>query len=159
MRLNKNKSFFESAKNALCGFYDAFLLERNIKIDTGAVLFVIFLGYEYGVTRVEGALLAFAMAFVLMSELFNTAVEKGLDAITTDYNKNIKLSKDICAAAVSVAALCAVACAIFVFSDTIRLAQLYQKITSMPQKLIKFGIIIIFEAFAVFRKDKTENGK
>lgn len=159
MKLNKNKSFCESAKNALCGFYSAFLLERNVKIDIGAVLFVIFLGYEYGVSPTEGALLAFAMAFVLMSELFNTAVEKGLDAITTDYNENIKLSKDICAAAVSVAALCAVACAIFVFSDTIRLAQLYQKLTSMPQKLIKFGIIIIFEAFTVFRKDKTKNGK
>ena len=159
MRLNKNKSFCESAKNALCGFYSAFLLERNVKIDIGAVLFVIFGGYEYGVTRAEGALLAFAMAFVLMSELFNTAVEKGLDAITTDYNENIKLSKDICAAAVSVAALCAVACAIFVFSDTIRLAALFQKFTSMPQKLIKFGIIIIFGAFIVFRKDKTKNGK
>lgn len=159
MSLNKNKSFCESTKNAFCGFRDAFLLERNVKIDTGAVLFVIFLGYEYGVTRVEGALLAFAMAFVLMSELFNTAVEKGLDAITTDYNENIKLSKDICAAAVSVAALCAVACAIFVFSDANRLAQLYQNFTSMPQKLIKFGIIIIFEVYALFGKDKTKNGK
>lgn len=154
--MRRNKSFFESAKIALRGFFDAFRLERNIKIDTGAVLFVIFFAYEYGVTSMEGALLAFAMVFVLMAELFNTAIEKGLDAITTEYNKNIKLSKDICAAATSVAALGAVVCAVFVFSDTTRLLQLWNNITSMPQKFIKFGIIIVFEAIIVFRKDKTK---
>ena len=54
------------------------------------------------------------------------------------------------------AALGAVVCAVFVFSDTTRLLQLWNNITSMPQKFIKFGIIIVFEAIIVFRKDKTK---
>lgn len=154
MNINKNQSFFESCKNAARGFYDAFLMERNFRIDIGAVLFVVLFAFEYEVSRTEGALLAFAMAFVLISELFNTAIEKGLDAITTSYDKNIRLAKDICAAAVTVSAICAIACALFVFLDIQRLCALTEKLIATPQKFIKFGLIIAFEAFTIFRKDK-----
>jgi len=36
---------------------------------------------------------------------------------------------------------------------------LMQKFIEQPHKLIKFGIIIIYEAVIVFRKDKNNNGK
>lgn len=156
MKCNKNKSFWESTKNALRGFGKAFLLERNVKIDAGAVLFVAFFAYEYGVSSTEAILLTLIMALVLMAELFNTAIEKGLDAITTEYNENIRLSKDISAAAVTIVALAAVVCAVFIFSDTTRLMVLWSNITSMPQKLIKFAIIVVYEAIIVFRKDKIK---
>ena len=159
MQTNKNRSFWQSAKNAFCGFVCAFRSERNIKIDVGAVIFVAFFGIEYGLTRSESALVTLAAALVLIAELFNTAVEKGLDAITTNYDENIRQSKDICAAAVTVTAVCAVICALFVFGDLTKLSALIQKFIEQPHRLIKFGIIIIYEAAIVFRKDKNNNGK
>lgn len=155
----KNDNFWESVKNASRGLFYAFLRERNLQIDLGALVFVIFLGFEYGLSRLEWALVALAISAVLCGELFNTAIEKGLDAITTDYNKNIMHSKDISAAAVAVTAFFAVFIAIIIFGDIERLCVLLKQLKQQPLKLIKFVLIIIYEAAVLFRKDKSKNEK
>ena len=48
------------------------------------------------------------MAVVWMAELFNSAIEKAMDFISTEKHPQIKLVKDLAAAAVLITALAAV---------------------------------------------------
>ena len=159
MKSRKNPSFFESIKNSAAGLIYAVKKERNLKIDMGAVLFVMLFAYDFGLSRAEAAIIFFAAALVICAELFNTSIENGLDAITTDYNENIKHAKDICAAAVGIAALGALICAAVIFGDTEKLFALIQKFTNRPSGLIKYIPIIIYEAVIIFGKDKDINEK
>lgn len=68
-----------------------------------------------GVTQVEGALLALAVASVWAAEAFNTAVESLGDAIATAHDERIGRAKDVAAAAVLVTAFGAVGVGLFVF--------------------------------------------
>ena len=81
-------------KNAASGLVYAVKRERNLKIDMGAFLFVMFFAYDFGLSRAESAIIFFAAAVVICAELFNSSIENGLDAITTIYNESIKHAKD-----------------------------------------------------------------
>ena len=70
----------------------------------------------YGVTRFELIALMLAIAFVLVAEMINSAVEQAIDVSTTSFDPLAKLAKDIAAGAVLIAALNAVAVGYLVFS-------------------------------------------
>lgn len=159
MKSRKNVSFFKSVENAASGFVYAVKRERNLKIDMGALLFVMLFAYDFGLSRAEAAIVFFAAALVICAELFNTSIENGLDAITTNYNESIKHAKDICAAAVGITALGAVICAVVIFGDAKRLLDLFEQFTTQPVGLIKYIPIIIYEAVIIFGKDKDINEK
>ena len=55
----------------------------------------------------EALLLVFAMAFVWITEMINTAIEKAMDFITLEKHSQIKLIKDLAAGAVLVASITA----------------------------------------------------
>ena len=61
----------------------------------------------YNVTKVEAIAIALAIGFVWVAELFNTAVEKLADLISTDHRPEIKFIKDVSAAAVLLSAAAA----------------------------------------------------
>jgi hypothetical protein len=52
-------------------------------------------------------MIVFAIALVWMAELFNTAIEKTADLISKEKHPQIKLIKDVAAAAVLIAAIAA----------------------------------------------------
>ena len=55
------------------------------------------------------------MAMVWMAELFNTAIEKTMDFISKEAHPQIKLVKDLAAAAVLIAAIAAVLVGALIF--------------------------------------------
>ena len=61
-------------------------------------------------------ILVFAIGFVWVAELFNTAIEKIMDFISKEQHPKIKLIKDLSAAAVLVAAMVAfiTGCIVFI---------------------------------------------
>ena len=63
----------------------------------------------------EAIALIIVMALVWMAELFNTALEKIMDFISTEHHPQIKLIKDLAAAAVLIAAVAAFLVGCFVF--------------------------------------------
>lgn len=105
----------QSFKYAFDGVFSLFRSEHNMWIHFLATIIVIALAIILKVSFNEFALLSLSIGFVWTAEIFNTAIEKIMDFITTEKNPAIKLIKDISAAAVLIAAITAliVGCLIF----------------------------------------------
>ncbi len=102
----KNKNFINSLLNAINGIIIAFKDERNIQYDVIIACIVIVLGFVFHLNRTEFIIIIFAISFVLVSEYFNSALEKTCDyACNENFSPVIKMAKDISAAAVLISAL------------------------------------------------------
>ena len=69
-----------------------------------------------GVDRLELIALLLAIAFVLVAEMVNSAIEGAIDVSTTSFDPNAKLAKDIAAGAVLIATVTALAVGYLVFA-------------------------------------------
>ena len=69
-----------------------------------------------GVSKIELIALLLSIAFVLVAEMINTAIEGAIDAATTSFDPMAKLAKDIAAGAVLIASVNAVAVGYLVFA-------------------------------------------
>jgi diacylglycerol kinase (ATP) len=98
---NGVKSFFREEHNARIH------LVATVTVFTGAWLFRLPLR--------EIILLIIVAGFVWAAEIFNTAVEKIMDFISPARHPQVKLVKDLAAAAVLVAAFTALATGLFIF--------------------------------------------
>jgi diacylglycerol kinase len=109
------KGLIKSFGYAFEGLWMAVKTERNLKIHFVAAVLVILLGLYIGITEAKWCLIAFAIGFVLVSELFNTAVERLSDEVEGGkQSPSIKAVKDISAAAVLISALTALVIGIIV---------------------------------------------
>lgn len=101
----KTKSLIESFNYAVSGIIYTLKTGRNMRIHFVVATLVILLSLFFDFTRGEFLLLFFTITFVLMAEMFNTAIEKTVDLITEDFHHLARLAKDIAAGAVLIAAL------------------------------------------------------
>ena len=100
------KSFIMGFAYAFRGIYITFKSERNFKIHTVALCLAVALGLYLDLSILEWGLIIFAIGFVLVAELFNTAIERlGDEAADGKLNQKIRNVKDISAAAVLLSAL------------------------------------------------------
>ena len=82
--------------------------QRNMRLHFGAALIVLPLGLVFGVSRLEMLVLILAVGFVIVAEMFNTAVEMALDVATSSFDPRARIAKDVAAGTVLVAAVTAV---------------------------------------------------
>ena len=118
--MRKNKPFSlearaRSFKYAFDGVMNFFKAEHNALIHLVATITVLILALLLPVSGLEMIALILAIGFVWVAELFNTAIEKAMDFISTEQHPSIKFIKDLSAAAVLVAACVAIAVGCFVF--------------------------------------------
>ncbi|MFD1768824.1 diacylglycerol kinase family protein [Sphingobacterium suaedae] len=92
-----------------------FSKEHNAKIHLFASLLVIALGLVLPMSMYDWIAIIFAIALVLISEMWNTVVEHIADYLTTERDLRIKKIKDISAAAVLVSSIVAVCIGITIF--------------------------------------------
>lgn len=97
------------------GIQEVFKTERNFRIHIFAALLVIVTGFLLKITRYEWLAICLTMAFVLVSEALNSAIEKTIDYISPNIHPAAKQIKDIAAGAVLIAAIAAVIVGIIVF--------------------------------------------
>ena len=109
------KKFFRSFGYAFQGVRYALSSELNLKIHCLAIIVVIILGFWLGVNNTEWVMLISMFGLVVVSELFNTAIEQLTNLVSPDFSKQAGQVKDIAAAAVLIAAIIAliVGCIIF----------------------------------------------
>ena len=102
--------FLKGFSYAFRGILTAFRSERNLRIHIIAALLAVALGFFLGLSILEWGFIIFAIGFVLVSELFNTAIERLSDKVAGEQQDNIigKI-KDISAGAVLVSAFTALA--------------------------------------------------
>ena len=109
------KKLINSFKYAIEGFISSFKTERNMKIHLLAMLAVLLVGFFLKLNITEWCFITFAIALVIGSELFNTAIETIVDMVSPEKNPKAKLTKDISAAAVLVFAIGAVIIGAIIF--------------------------------------------
>ena len=102
------KARFKSFKYAWEGIVSFFRWEHNAQIHLAITFLVLVLSVTLGLTRWEAIAVVFSIAFVWIAEMFNTAIEKSIDFVSTEDHQQIKLVKDISAGAVLIAAITAV---------------------------------------------------
>ena len=100
---------------AWAGLKQLFATEHNSWLHMGVMLIVITLGFILKVTVNEWIALLIVMALVWMAELFNTCLEKTMDFISGETHPQIKIIKDMAAAAVLITALMAVMVGCLIF--------------------------------------------
>jgi diacylglycerol kinase (ATP) len=104
-----------SFRFALQGIRRFFQREHNAWIHLAATIGVFVAAAIFGVTRSEIISLIIVTGLVWVAEIFNTAIEKIMDFISVKRHPQIKVIKDLAAAAVLVSALIALLTGAFIF--------------------------------------------
>ncbi len=96
----KPRNFLESANLAVEGILYAAKTQKHMRYHFWAAGAVIIASLLLGVTRIEFLILSSIILLVLMSEMFNTAIEAIVDLVSPEYNQLAKIAKDVAAGAV-----------------------------------------------------------
>ena len=102
------KALIKSFQHAFCGILTSFVIGRNIKVHYIAALAAILGGLYFGISKVEFLIILLLSAQVICLEMVNTAIERTVDLVTSEYHLYAKIAKDIAAGAVLVAAIFAI---------------------------------------------------
>src|SRR5919201_5319254 len=115
MSTRRTVSLLESFNYAIEGIIHVLRTHRNMRYHFAAAVIVLVAAVWIGVDRVELAILLISIAFVLIAEMINSALETAIDMATTTFDPLAKLAKDIAAGAVLIAAINAVTIGSLVF--------------------------------------------
>lgn len=107
--------FLRSFNYAVAGIIHSLKTQRNMRIHFTAALFVLGLGLYLRVDSRDMLFVFFAIAFVIIAEMINTAIEAVIDLYTQNYHPLARAAKDIAAGAVLIAALNSIVVAYIVF--------------------------------------------
>lgn len=111
----------------LTGFYFAwqgityaFKTQINLRFHFLMSTLVVGAGLLFNVSKVEWIQLILCIGVVIAAELFNTAIEKLTDLVTTEMHPLAKIAKDCAAGAVLIVAICAGIIGLIVFLPHIK---------------------------------------
>jgi len=97
------------------GLRALFRTEHNAWIHFVCTLAALLMGFALGISRMEWTALIIVFGLVWMSELFNTCIEKTMDFLSEERHPQVKIIKDLAAAAVLIAALVAFLVGLIIF--------------------------------------------
>ena len=108
-KVKNNSKIVDSFNNAINGIIESISTERNMLFHMIMAFFVIILAMILDFTRLELIVIGLTIVFVLVAELFNTAIEVLTDlASDNKYHELAKKTKDIAAGAVLLSAIASV---------------------------------------------------
>jgi diacylglycerol kinase (ATP) len=143
-RVHKTPSLLESFNFAFEGIIHVLRTQRNMRIHFLISTLVLIAALALDVTRIELIALLLAIAFVLIAEMINTAVEAAVDIASTSFDPMAKLAKDIAAGAVLIASITAVAVGYLVFSGGVgeRGGRLLDRLSRVPAELTLVALVL-----------------
>ena len=101
----KVRNLWESFNCAIEGFVYVSKTQKNMRIHFVAAGIILLTGFFLGLAGIELTILCCTIAFVLIAEMFNTAVEMVINLITDTYHPIARIAKDIGAGAVLIASI------------------------------------------------------
>jgi diacylglycerol kinase len=104
-----------SFKNAYNGLVWSLKTQPNYKIHLFLSLTAVIAGYPLKISYVEFLIIIFLITVGLVIETINTAIEEATDAIDTKRREDIKIAKDVSAAAMLIYAIGATVIALMIF--------------------------------------------
>jgi diacylglycerol kinase (ATP) len=138
-------SIIESFNYAFEGIIHVLRTQRNMRIHFATAVVVLVAALATNVTRLELIALLLAIAFVLIAEMINTAIEGAIDVATTSFDPMAKLAKDIAAGAVLIATINALAIGYLVFSSEVgtRSSSVLDRLRDAPAKLTLIALVVV----------------
>ena len=116
----KQQGFSKTFRNARKGMRLVLKSEINIRVHICIALVVLFMAYLLNFSLEKYCILILTIAFVIVSEMLNSAIEFALDAVFHNrYSKLVGMAKDISAGAVMIASVVAVIIGILLFGTAI----------------------------------------
>jgi diacylglycerol kinase (ATP) len=143
-RPGRPPSVLDSFNYAFEGIIHVLRTQRNMRIHFLAAAAVLVAAIAIGVSRLELIALMISIAFVLIAEMINTAIEGAVDVSTTSFDPNAKLAKDIAAGSVLIATVNAVVIGYLVFSEAVqdRSSRLLDRLADAPAKLTLIALVL-----------------
>jgi diacylglycerol kinase (ATP) len=144
VRPGRAPSLLESFNFAFEGIIHVLRTQRNMRVHFLAAAGVLIAAVSIGVERMELIALLISIAFVLIAEMINTAIEGTIEVSTTSFDPNAKLAKDIAAGAVLIATVTAVAVGYLVFSERLadRSSRLLERLADAPAQLTLIALVL-----------------
>ena len=162
----KNDNFFEAWGNATNGIIYSATTQRNIRIQLVLAVIVMVLSLFYGLNTAEFLSLLFAVFMVIFAELINTAIETVVDLFVDVYHPKAKISKDVAAGAVVLAACNALVVGYFIFFKEENLKaisdSIFNNMVKSPMHLAFVAIMLVVIAVISMKagcSKKTERGE
>ena len=116
----KAQGFINTFKNARKGFNLVLKSEINLRIHLADAVLVVLAALILKFDEIRFCILLIAIALVIVSEMFNTAIEFTLDSYYHNkYNKMVGMAKDISAGAVMFATFTSIAIGCILFGQVI----------------------------------------
>lgn len=140
----RSQSLYESFNFAIEGIIHVLRTQRNLRLHFLIAIGVIVSAVAFDVTRVDLIVLLMSIAFVLIAEMLNSAIEAAVDIATTSFDPLAKLAKDVAAGAVLIAAINAVAIGYLVFSGRVadRSGRFLDRLSHAPADLTLVALVL-----------------
>ena len=149
----------DSFNFAFEGIIHVLRTQRNMRIHFAVAVVVLVFAVVASVSKLELIALLISITFVLIAEMFNTAVEGAIDVSTSSFDPLAKLAKDTAAGAVLIATINAVAVGYLVFSGKTadKTARLIDRVRDAPAELtiVALAVTVIV---VIFIKSWTRSG-
>ena len=144
MTVRRAPTVLDSFNFAFEGIIHVLRTQRNMRIHFAIAFVVLILALIVNVTKLELIALLISVAFVLIAEMLNTAVEAAIDIATTSFDPMAKLAKDIAAGAVLIAAANAIVVGYLVFAGKVadRSANLLDRLRQAPAELTLVALVL-----------------
>lgn len=149
----KHRNLVDSFNDAIEGLIQSFRSERNMKIHFIIALLVLIAAIFYRLSRIETILLFMAITFVLVAEMFNTAIEAVIDMVQQDYHPLAKIAKNVAAGGVLVTAVNAMVVGYILFYDKFDnlSLNLIRTIKTMPVHITAASLLFVAIAVIIIK--------
>ncbi len=141
------RSFVYAAKGLV-----ACAKERNFRVHMVAAVYVPLFARHFLHTAGQWTILILTIAFVMMAEAFNSAIEQVVDEFCPEQHPVAGRAKDIAAGAVLISAIAAVAVAAVLFADRQTWTNLITLWCEQWWRPLIFAVSIPFAAWFVLHK-------
>lgn len=157
--VKKNRNLIEAFNNAIEGVLYTFKNEKNIKIHYLCAIGVLFSSLFFNLDKIEMIIIFMLIGGVIICEMFNTAIEKAIDGVSTEYNPLFKVAKDVSAGAVLISSMVAVAGGYLIFYDKVSMLGnvVLDSIRTNPTHITIICIILVL-IWVVILKSLTPKG-
>jgi diacylglycerol kinase (ATP) len=137
-------TLIDSFNYAFEGIIHVLRTQRNLRIHFLIAAVVLVAGLLLGIAKIELIALLLAIAFVLIAEMINSAIEGAIDLSTTSFDPNAKLAKDVAAGAVLIASINAIAIGYLVFAGKAadKSARLLDRLRDAPAQLTLVALVL-----------------
>jgi diacylglycerol kinase (ATP) len=135
---------FESFNFAFEGIIHVLRTQRNMRIHFAIAVAVLVFALIVDVTKLELIALLISIAFVLIAEMLNSAVEAAIDIATTEFDPMAKLAKDVAAGAVLIASTNALVVGYLVFAGKVadRSSHVLDRLRHQPAELTLVALVL-----------------